>query len=107
MVINDFLRGKIPWYITDPAWPERKPKEKDEEFEGREGRLGEMRKQFGQDDAEEGETDTRSWDGLNAEEEFSEGNGEKNDEQSGGSDEDGQSEEERIEDPRPSKRIRR
>ena len=21
MVINDFLRGKIPWYIPDPSWP--------------------------------------------------------------------------------------
>lgn len=47
MVINDFLRGKIPWY-TPPPKPEGKDgkDEKDSEpvegVEGREGRLGEM-----------------------------------------------------------------
>ena len=44
MVINDFLRGKIPWYTPPPKGTGKG--EKDEEtvegVEGREGRLGEM-----------------------------------------------------------------
>jgi nuclear GTP-binding protein len=43
MVINDFLRGKLPWYISDPNWPERKGKEEEDEFDGTEGKLGEKR----------------------------------------------------------------
>jgi nuclear GTP-binding protein len=43
MVLNDFLRGKIPWYV---APPKREIKEGeaavDEKIEGRKGRLGEM-----------------------------------------------------------------
>ncbi|KAF9247574.1 hypothetical protein DTO013E5_4696 [Penicillium roqueforti] len=47
MVINDFLRGKIPWYTPPPKGTGKGEKdEKDEEtvegIEGREGRLGEM-----------------------------------------------------------------
>ncbi|KAJ5791666.1 uncharacterized protein N7518_008677 [Penicillium psychrosexuale] len=48
MVINDFLRGKIPWYTPPPKGTGKgeKGEEKDEEtvegIEGREGRLGEM-----------------------------------------------------------------
>ncbi|KAH8428499.1 putative GTPase NOG2 [Aspergillus melleus] len=38
MVINDFLRGKLPWYTPPPYTPT----EGDEKIEGREGRLGEM-----------------------------------------------------------------
>ncbi|KAI9371021.1 NUC091 domain-containing protein [Aspergillus egyptiacus] len=38
MVINDFLRGKIPWFTPPPYTPG----EKDEKIEGREGKLGEM-----------------------------------------------------------------
>lgn len=40
IVISDFLRGRIPWF-TPPPYTE-KPDE--EHMEGREGRLGEMRK---------------------------------------------------------------
>merc|ERR1711964_546485 len=39
MVLNDFLRGKIPWF-TPP--PNKDAGESAEGFEGREGRLGEM-----------------------------------------------------------------
>ena len=39
MVINDFLRWKIPWF-TPPPYNEGN--EGDEKIEGREGRLGEM-----------------------------------------------------------------
>jgi nuclear GTP-binding protein len=47
MVINDFLRGKIPWYTPPPKGKGKDGKEdgKDDEdtgVEGREGRLGEM-----------------------------------------------------------------
>jgi nuclear GTP-binding protein len=47
MVINDFLRGKIPWYTPPPKAKGKDDKsEKSEEpiegVEGREGRLGEM-----------------------------------------------------------------
>ncbi|PYI03746.1 NGP1NT-domain-containing protein [Aspergillus sclerotiicarbonarius CBS 121057] len=38
MVINDFLRGKIPWYTPPP----HTPGEEGGKIEGREGRLGEM-----------------------------------------------------------------
>ncbi|KAL3473576.1 NUC091 domain-containing protein [Aspergillus californicus] len=37
MVINDFLRGKVPWFTPPPFNPGEK-----EGIEGREGRLGEM-----------------------------------------------------------------
>lgn len=39
MVINDFLRGKLPWF-TPP--PKGSGDEEDEKMEGREGRLGEI-----------------------------------------------------------------
>jgi nuclear GTP-binding protein len=40
MVLNDFLRGRIPWYV---APPKREDDGADEtKIEGREGRLGEM-----------------------------------------------------------------
>lgn len=38
MVINDFLRGKIPWFTPPPY----NPGDGNEKIEGREGRLGEM-----------------------------------------------------------------
>ena len=39
MVLNDFMRGKVPWFTPCP----RVEGAADEELEGREGRLGEMR----------------------------------------------------------------
>ncbi|KAL1964602.1 hypothetical protein VTN77DRAFT_6776 [Rasamsonia byssochlamydoides] len=38
MVINDFLRGKLPWFTPPPQGTEAE----DDKIEGREGRLGEM-----------------------------------------------------------------
>jgi nuclear GTP-binding protein len=38
MVINDFLRGKIPWFTPPPHSDDKE----DAKIEGREGRLGEM-----------------------------------------------------------------
>ncbi|KZF26268.1 putative nucleolar GTPase [Xylona heveae TC161] len=49
MVLNDFLRGKIPWY-TPPPYTEG---EGAKDIEGREGRLGEMRKKRKRDDGQE------------------------------------------------------
>jgi len=117
MVINDFLRGKIPWYIPDPNWPERKGKEPDEEFEGRRGKLGEMPEHAGdntrnheEDDTneenndidEETDSDGDSWDGLDVETD-SDASEPSDDEIS---DEGEETEEGRIDDPRPSKRAR-
>lgn len=103
MVLNDFLRGKIPWYIPDPNWQEHKSNKEDEEPEG-EGRLGEMRKLFGREAEEGSETETGSWDGLNTDDDC-EGDITDNDDTEGGLDED-QEREERANDPRSSKRTR-
>jgi hypothetical protein len=116
MVINDFLRGKIPWYIPDPSWPERKPREKDEEFEGREGRLGEMRMTSGGQVVDG--TDDEGWDGINVESDDDEEDtdtGDETDETSkvdddeieSGEEEEEEEEEGRIEDPRPSKKQKK
>jgi nuclear GTP-binding protein len=107
MVINDFLRGKIPWYIPDPSWPERKTKEKDEEeFEGNEGRLGEMRLKVGQNDTQV--SDSESWDGLDVESDDDgkeEQVGNESELRDANRDED-KFENDRIEDPRPRKKVR-
>ena len=47
MVLNDFLRGKIPWF-TPP--PEIEGKEKEKGIDGRKGALGEMGRTFKLDD---------------------------------------------------------
>lgn len=47
MVINDFLRGKIPWF-TPPPYTSG---EEGEKIEGREGRLGEMNRKRKIDEA--------------------------------------------------------
>ncbi|KAJ6044902.1 uncharacterized protein N7446_003098 [Penicillium canescens] len=41
MMINDFLRGKIPWFTPPPKLQGKDGKD-EEKIEGREGRLGEM-----------------------------------------------------------------
>lgn len=51
--LNEFLRGKIPWYVAPPDWEKRDGTEN--KITGREGRLGEMagkRKREGDDNAE-------------------------------------------------------
>jgi len=114
MVINDFLRGKIPWYVADPSWPEQNGKGEDVEFEGREGRLGEMRKKDGVAEVE-GEMDdaasnAESWDGLDVETDVEADNDDDaitDDAISGDEDVDGAGNDERMEDPRPPKRARR
>ncbi|QSZ32219.1 hypothetical protein DSL72_001792 [Monilinia vaccinii-corymbosi] len=55
MVLNDFLRGKIPWF-TPP--PKLEGPEDTEVKEGREGRLGEMPRKRKRDDAGESAADT-------------------------------------------------
>lgn len=49
MVLNDFMRGKIPWFHPAPAM---EGTEDDPITEGREGRLGEMRVKRKRDEAE-------------------------------------------------------
>ncbi|KAL8714608.1 MAG: hypothetical protein Q9220_001556 [cf. Caloplaca sp. 1 TL-2023] len=60
MVLNDFLRGKIPWFTPPPvAEGQEGKKEKKKGVEGRKGALGEMgRKRKFEDMAEEDETET-------------------------------------------------
>lgn len=45
MVLNDFLRGKIPWFTPPPQVLEDSKEKEDKGFEGRKGALGEMGKQ--------------------------------------------------------------
>jgi nuclear GTP-binding protein len=45
MVLNDFLRGKIPWFTPPPA----AETDGDDGIDGREGRLGEMKKRKRED----------------------------------------------------------
>ncbi|RDW87429.1 hypothetical protein BP5796_03123 [Coleophoma crateriformis] len=49
-VLNDFLRGKIPWF-TPPPLLEGQEEDKAKGVEGREGRLGEMGRKRKHDDA--------------------------------------------------------
>jgi nuclear GTP-binding protein len=46
MVLNDFMRGKIPWFTPAPAM---EGDDAEAVIEGREGRLGEMRKRKRED----------------------------------------------------------
>lgn len=46
MVINDFLRGKIPWFTPPPYTPSTG----DDKVDGRDGRLGEMGRKRKRDD---------------------------------------------------------
>jgi nuclear GTP-binding protein len=96
MVLNDFLRGKIPWYMPDPSWPDRSYKDKVEEDEDLE-----VLNADGEDEDEEAED--QSWDGLDVETEEADGNNEGS---VTGAQESGD-EDERLEDTRPSKKLRR
>lgn len=49
LVLNDFNRGKIPWFVAPPF--DKEGKEEHDEIAGRTGRLGEMRKRKSDDDA--------------------------------------------------------
>ncbi|KAJ0421582.1 nucleolar GTPase [Aspergillus carlsbadensis] len=76
MVINDFLRGKIPWFTPPPYTPG----EEGAKIEGREGRLGEMGRKRKLDDTtqtadekkeasgESGSGDEEEFDGFSGEE---------------------------------------
>ncbi|KAL3466052.1 NUC091 domain-containing protein [Aspergillus heterothallicus] len=93
MVINDFLRGKIPWFTPPP----HTAGEDGEKIEGREGRLGEMGRKRKLDDgtqtegekketsAESGDGDEVEFEGFSGEESDSDSiaNLEVSDEESG------------------------
>lgn len=51
MVLNDFLRGKVPWFTRPPGTEERDPDDRPES-ERRNGRLGEMSKKRKLDELE-------------------------------------------------------
>ncbi|KAL8674156.1 MAG: hypothetical protein Q9224_007505, partial [Gallowayella concinna] len=51
MVLNDFLRGKIPWFTPPPLLEGQEAKEKGVGVEGRKGALGEMGRKRKVDDA--------------------------------------------------------
>lgn len=51
LVLNDFNRGKIPWFVPPPFADDKEGKG----LEGRAGRLGEMRKRSRKEEAEEDE----------------------------------------------------
>jgi nuclear GTP-binding protein len=57
MILNDFLRGKIPWFTPPPKIEGAEEKEQTG-IEGRVGRLGEMGKKRKRDDAESTIADT-------------------------------------------------
>jgi nuclear GTP-binding protein len=111
MVLNDFLRGKLPWYTPDPSWPERKAGEQDEEFEGRGGRLGEKRKRNEGENEEETISDEEGIQDVDSEEAES---ADPESEAAGpdeGSDAEGEagidpSDDDRMQDTRPPKKAR-
>lgn len=57
MVLNDFLRGKIPWFIPPPAGEGAATEGEKDGVEGREGKLGEMRKRKRDGNDEDGEAE--------------------------------------------------
>lgn len=66
MVLNDFLRGKIPWFTAPPTTEDFK-----EGIEGRNGKLGEMAKKRKRDDKDDAETETDGGVAVPAEDDFS------------------------------------
>ena len=83
MVINDFIRGKLPWFTPVPKLEDGEDEDEDLEAAGRKGALGEMRKRKaedegdekleeameGSDDDEEEDGDYEEWSGIKSEDE--------------------------------------
>lgn len=95
MVLNDFLRGKIPWFTPPPGSEDKKDKDG---VEGRDGRIGEMAKKRKRatDDVD---TETDGGVAVNGDDDFSgfsEGDEEDDDEEE---DEDDESEDEKTDGP--------
>lgn len=63
MVLNDFLRGKLPWY-TPPPVTEGDGKGKGKGIEGREGRLGEMGRKRKREEDRDGDGDGDAFEGF-------------------------------------------
>lgn len=55
MVLNDFMRGKIPWFTPCPKMTEEEEAKNVIALKGREGRLGEMRKKRSAEEMEGGQ----------------------------------------------------
>ncbi|CAG8003497.1 unnamed protein product [Penicillium salamii] len=81
MVINDFLRGKIPWYTPPPKGKGKDGEEIEDGVDGREGRLGEMPRKRKLDENNEPaeKEEAESSDSQSAEDEEAEGADSDND----------------------------
>ncbi|KAH0607556.1 uncharacterized protein H6S33_002590 [Morchella sextelata] len=76
MVLNDFMRGKLPWFTPVPEMTEEEEAKNVIALKGREGRLGEMRKKRSADEMEgsqvasttagDGEEVDEEWGGINS-----------------------------------------
>lgn len=72
MVLNDFMRGKIPWFTPCPKMTEEEEAKNVIALKGREGRLGEMRKKRSAEEMEGehastkagSEVDEEEWGGI-------------------------------------------
>ena len=85
MVLNDFLRGKLPWFTPPPHTAEAEG-----DMEGREGRLGEITRKRKRDVSEEAKSEEKSeeQEGTSSESEYSEFEGFDDDVQLEASEED-------------------
>jgi nuclear GTP-binding protein len=118
MVINDFIRGKLPWFTAVPKIDGELEKDDDDEINSRRGLLGEMRKRKAPSDednkSEAGETVFESHDeDEDEDEDDEEGDEEESDAHSTDgaptlvADESEEEEEEEEEAPKPQKKRRR
>lgn len=103
MVLNDFMRGKIPWFTPCPKMTEEEEAKNVIALKGREGRLGEMRKKRSAEEMEGSQAvstkagseadEDEEWSGIpsdddNIVDEQGEGEWEDDGEDNGGSDDD-------------------
>lgn len=103
MVLNDFMRGKIPWFTPCPKMTEEEEAKNVIALKGREGRLGEMRKKRSAEemegsqvastkaDTEVDEDEDEEWGGIasddgNVVNEIGEGEWDDEDDEDGGDD---------------------
>lgn len=68
MVLNDFMRGKIPWFTPCPKMTEEEEAKNVIALKGREGRLGEMRKKRSAEEMEGEQASTKAGSEVDEEE---------------------------------------
>ena len=72
MVLNDFIRGKLPWFTPVPKLADGEEEDDDLAVAGRVGKLGEMRKRKAEDEEEaeeEVKDDGEEWGGIQSNDE--------------------------------------